>query len=209
MAYKSRKSAESDKIFTLLNALTAARAIGGIALGLGMAKYQLDSTFVAGAAATLAVTDAEGTLLDATRRLPRLQKALRIIPSKIGRFTDPIADKIYGISIIGGGLASGSIPAYDGFGILATELATATVTGIATLQGKETEVSGVGKLGMIARCGAIASHLTAAAVGSGDLHEALTYTGHGSAGLAVVLGAMSCFKIFRHSRVQPTEQVNT
>lgn len=206
MAFKSRKSAESDKNFTLLNVLTAARAVGGVALGLGMAKYQLDPTFVAGAAATLALTDAEGTLLDATRRFPRLQKAMRIIPSRIGRFTDPIADKIYAISIMGGGLASGSIPVYDGFGILATEIATAMVTGVATLQGKETEVSGIGKLGMIARCGAIASHLSAAAVGSGDLHEALTYTGHGSAGLAVVLGTMSCLKIFQQSKTQPTEQ---
>ncbi len=203
MGFNSFRSVETNEVFTSPNLLTAARAIGGVALGVAMVRYNLDPTIVAASAAGLAVTDLEGTLIDSTKRWPRLQKLFRIIPSGIGRIADPVADKIYAMSILVGGMVSGAIPAPHAIGILSAEASTTAATGVATLKGVEIDVTKAGKLGMVARCGTIGFDLVAAATEqSGTLHDTLAMAGHVSAATAVVLGSVSCYQILRQSRAQ-------
>jgi hypothetical protein len=197
MELKSYKNQESEKKLTFLNAMTAIRAVGGIGLGVSMASWTLNPLFVVLAAASLGALDAESSVLQATNRFPRFQRAMRIFPTKIGRIADPISDKIYAVSIFAGGLASGSIPVFHGLGILITELLTAIITAYSKLKGFEPEVSKIGKVGMVARCGVIGFDLAAVAVSQPPRHRMLVYVGYASAIAAILLGTVSFYKIYR------------
>lgn len=196
MGFKSFKKIEWDTAITFLNGMTLVRTLGGLALGICMAVRSLSPMLVFIFACILAATDGEGFVYNLTKRFPRLQKALRIIPSKIGRTFDPIADKIFAISVLGGGLIGGIIPMAHG-AILITEVATAIATVAGKDAGKDIQVSRVGTLGMIARCFTIGIDLAAANLDG--IHHALTYAAHACAVAAVALGAASCYKIFLQS----------
>jgi len=199
---ESLKHEEADIKLTTLNGLSVGRAVGGAAMGIGMATGAVSPGEALVGSTLLGATDAEGSLYVATRRWPRLQNALRIIPSKYGRILDPVADKIFVASVFLGGMAGGMISPYDGGAILASEAATTA----ATLEvkhhndGEEPEVVKAGKVGMVARCGSIFFNLAAAASEDQSYQEALTWAGHGSAGLAVLCGALSIKGILAQRR---------
>lgn len=202
----SFKAVEGERKVTLPNLLSVSRAVGGVALGVGMAANAVDPTTALVAAGSLAATDAEGLAIVATKRFGRLQEALRIVPSKWGRILDPVADKIYAISIFAGGMANGAIPAEQGIAVLATEASTMLATGIATRRrgGEAPEVGQVNKLGMIARIAMIGANLGAKAA-EGGLHDALATTGTLSAIAATALGVASSISIFRQGSATPEQ----
>jgi phosphatidylglycerophosphate synthase len=178
------------------------RAAGGLALGVGLATNSVDPGQALIAAGLLGVSDTEGSLIGITARFPRLQRKLRIIPSKWGRIVDPVADKIFAAAVFAGGWAGGDIPSWHGAGILATETATALATLHAKTQGLEPEVTRLGKLGMVARVMTIGLDLAASATaGSPGLsHELLTEGGNAMAVSAMALGSISCAQLFFRSK---------
>ena len=201
MAFESFKAIESKDALTSLNGLSVARALGGLALGYGMVKYNLSPELVFGSTVVLAASDMEGSLYTGTKRFPRLQKALRIWPSELGRKLDPLADKIFGVSVFAGGLISETLPTVPSAAILATEVVTAGTTLAVTAinDGEAPEVSNIGKAGMIARCGAVVSYLAANVVESQPVHDAMMYAGHASSFAAVALGGISSWLIARQA----------
>src|ERR1035437_6346226 len=144
MGLKSFKAVEENLSLTLPNALSVSRGVGGIALGIGLATGTVDPTTALVSAAVLGATDAEGLTITATSRLPRLQRALRIIPSTIGRKLDPVMDKVYGLSVLLGATIGGEVPHWQGAGIIGTEVATSVVTLLAVKRGNDPEVSKIG-----------------------------------------------------------------
>jgi len=207
MGLRSFKTTEGDLLATLPNTLTGIRAVGGITLGALLATNTIEPgrAFVAGT--VLALTDFEGVLISATNRWPRLQNALRIHPSKIGRKADPIADKIFTMAVFIGGTIGGEIPLWQAGSILAAEVATSATTIAITKRGGEPETSKVGSVGMVTRCATIAANFGAAAT-EGSSHDVLAATGAGMAVASVVLGAISCWKI-AHDTVIPSRVPTT
>jgi phosphatidylglycerophosphate synthase len=197
MGLKSFRKEEDTALFTLPNALTGIRAVGGVILGALLAWGRITPATALIAAAALAATDMEGGTISATRRWPRLQKAFRIIPSALGRIADPVADKIFAISIFLAGTLGGEIPIWQAVGILAAEAATSLATFYITAKGGKSETSKVGAWGMAARCGTIACDLGAAAIATGLLHGLLIAVGAAMATAAMLLGGLSCWKIYR------------
>jgi phosphatidylglycerophosphate synthase len=208
MGLKSHRNEEKEVIATLPNALTAVRAVGSVALGAALAAKGIDPTVAVGAAAALAASDAEGSVITATKRFPRVQRALRIIPSKFGRIGDPIADKFLGISLMAGGMVGGEIPIWQGASILATEIATAATSVAIQSRGGDVEAPKIGKIGMGARCAVIIADLLASAVGthSGIAHEVFADGGDALAGAAFALGSLSVGTII-HKHNNPLPQL--
>jgi hypothetical protein len=207
----SFKDIEGDKKFTSPNLMAVGRGVGGVLLGVGMAANLVDPTTAVAAASGLAATDAEGSVIVATRPFPRVQKALRAFPSRWGRMLDPIADKVYAMGIFGGGMANGSIPIELGAPVAAMEVATAGSTFLATHQrgGETPEVGQVNKLGMIARMGFIASELGAKAA-HGGLHDVLSVGGKAGFIGSMALGAGSMINILRQGREgvpEPSQEI--
>ena len=189
------------------NGMAVARAAGGALLGAGMAANMVDPATAVYAAAGLAATDAEGSVIVATRKFPRLQEKLRILPSKWGRYLDPIADKVYAMSVFMGGIANGSVPLEQGAALIGMETATVGATAVATHQreGEPTEVGQVNKLGMIARMAAIAGYLGSRAAEHGAAHDIAAAGGrYGFLG-AMALGAGGIINILRQGRQGPSE----
>lgn len=207
----SFKDVEGDKKFTVPNLMAVGRAVGGLALGIGMAANVVDPATAAYTAAGLAATDAEGSTIVATRRWPKLQEKLRIVPSSWGRLLDPIADKIYAMSVFGGGIANGAIPLEQGIAVLGMETGTAGATFMATHQrgGEPPEVGQVNKLGMIARMQMIAGELGAHAVGHGTMHDVLATGGKVGFFGAIALGAGSIVNVIRQGRQGPPEAIES
>ena len=160
----SLKEQEQDAIATTPNAISAGRALAGLALFGLLARNKIDPKIAVTASAVAAVSDFEGSLVRLTNNYPRAQKWLRLIPSKFGRKLDPIADKVFGVGVLAGGLIGGQIPKLPGSAILATELITAGVSATAEVMGKDPEVSKGGKVGLGLRFTSITSYLIANAV---------------------------------------------
>ncbi len=194
----SFKNVEGEKKITLPNLMSVARGVGGVLLGAGMAANVVDPGTAAVTAAGLAATDAEGSVIIATRRLPRLQKALNIVPSSWGRILDPIADKAYALGIFGGGMANGAVPLELGIPVAGTEFATMVATQVATHRrgGEVPETGPVNKIGMVERMQFIAGELGAHAT-HGAVHDALSVFGKVGFGGAVALGTASAINIWR------------
>lgn len=204
MGLKSFSSVESEQKLTFPNALTATRAIGGIALGFAMATNSIGPNEALVAATALATTDLEGVSITAAKRFPRIRRALRIIPSTIGRITDPIADKIFTTSVFIGGMINGDIPLAQGASIFVAEGATVTATAIATSKGEIPEVSKAGTWGMVARCGVVVLNLAASAE-TGTAHDILAAGGAASAVGAVALGLASAWGIYKGEPSEPIQ----
>jgi phosphatidylglycerophosphate synthase len=205
---------EQEALLTLPNALTTARLMGGLAVCEVLAKGTISPEAAFIATGVLAATDLEGLSIRMTRRFPRLQKTFNIIPTKLGRKFDPIADKVFGVGVIGGGLIGGQIPLLPGAAILATELATAGVSVTAQLMGRDPEVSKVGKFGLMARFGTIMTYLgaNALAVGGHEKVHDILYTGANAATVgAVALGAFSAAKLVYDNFInyqQPAQELS-
>jgi phosphatidylglycerophosphate synthase len=201
---------ERDEVVSLPNAISAGRALAGVALFRMLSKNSISPTAAFITTAAAAISDLEGMTIRLTRRYPRLQKALRIFPTKIGRKADPIADKILGIGVIAGGLIGGEIPLLPGTLILGTEVATAGISATAEIMGKDPQVSKGGKVGLILRFLSISSYLGANAFrehGNNEAHDFLHNVGNVSAAGAVVLGTYSAARLAYENFIQHEEAV--
>lgn len=187
------------------NMLTLGRAIGGPILGGYMMVGAIEPKDALIATAALVASDAEGTLINAGKKLPtRISDFLRIWPSKGGKIGDPVADKALGIPFVAGGLIGGLLPAVTS-GILVTELATVGAAIYAKNKtGVKPQVSTVGKVGIIARFGVYLDYLTAQAVSNETAKDTLMNTGHVLTSAAIALGTLSCVNIIHQAR--QTEQ---
>ena len=197
----SFKDVEGDKKFTSPNLMSIGRGVGGIVLGGLMAFNLVEPMTALGATAGLAASDAEGSLIRMTRPFPRLQRAIRAIPSRWGRIMDPIADKAYMGGVFIGGALNGSIPLEHAIGVGATETATMGATLAATSRrgGQVPEVGKIGRLGMIERMQMVVGDLGAAAT-HGPVHEALHVFGEVGFLGSVALGASSFVNIWLQGR---------
>jgi hypothetical protein len=201
--YDFESEENKDAYFTLPNAISVARGVGGLAVGVGLAMGNISPEEALVATAVLGASDAEGISIELTKRFPRLQRALRILPSKVGRFIDPIMDKLFAVSVFIGGMFAGYIPLEQGLPILATEAGTAIVTGIATERdGEAPVVSEVGTWGMVARIGSMVLNFAASAE-TGSAQEVLAAGGIAFTAGAVILGTMSAINIYRGDQEQP------
>jgi hypothetical protein len=205
MGLKSFKSVEQDKFAPIPMGMTAARAVGGAALGVHVGLHGVDpASFYTGAA--LAATDAEGNVISFFSRFPRMQQRLRIIATRIGRLSDPVADVIFTSSVIGGDMAAGIVPHWQGIGIFVTTAATAGATAIHKKRiDTEPEVSPIGKVGLVARCttGALDMAIPAFAEHSQLGHNILASGGDVVGAAAIALGTASCAIIYRGSNETP------
>ena len=189
---KFNESEKKDRLATLPNLLTLSRAVGGVALGTLMAAKMVGPMEAFSFAAILGATDAEGNIIKFSEKYPRLQKALRIYPSKIGSEIDPIADKALTIPVLIGGILSGEISSVIATGLIASETAK--------LKDKEPEVSNVGKLGMISRVGTIGSNLLLSSVeGHSVLHNALETTTNVGFAASMGLGLYSAYTLYKEN----------
>lgn len=190
-----------NAVLTLPNAMTAIRAVGGVVLGVEMARGNISPAVAAGSAIALAATDAEGTIINVAEPYPEIRDSLRIWPSKLGRMTDVVADKVYVAGVLSGGMTSGTVPKTSGTAILATEVATSVATAYTTKKlDKEPRVSKIGKAGMIGRVAAVSSYFASKAIPNSKTSQVFEKAGHISTAAAVVLGALSCADIIRQSR---------
>ena len=199
---KFNESEKKDRLATLPNLLTLSRAVGGVALGTLMAAKMVGPMEAFSFAAILGATDAEGNIIKFSEKYPRLQKALRIFPSKIGSDIDSIADKALTIPVIIGGILSGEISSVIATGLIASEAITSGVTIAAKLKDKEPEVSNVGKLGMISRVGTIGSNLLLSSVpyeGHPVLHNALETTTNVGFAASMGLGLYSAYTLYKEN----------
>jgi len=213
MGLKSLRLNETEKNVTLPNAISVIRGVGGIALGIGLAKETITPKKATIFAALLAASDAEGSLITATKRLPDLQKILRIIPSRAGRNLDPIMDKVFAMAVLVGGGIGGQIPKWQAASIIATETATSASSAAAKLRHTNPEASKIGKIGMVARCGAIVADLAVDNVAPNGLaHDILTDTSNSLAIIATGLGAISCGQLIKRAMTgdsQVTESLDS
>lgn len=198
----SFEAEEREKeIVTLPNAMTAARAVGGAMFGAAMCRYNIPAGVALTSAVGLAATDAEGTVINASKKFPQIQEKLRIWPSKVGRMTDVVADKVYVVGLMAGGMASGIIPNSSGAAILAAEVITAGITfRVANKLKKidqEPSVSSVGKIGMIARVGAISAYFTSAVITNETVANVVDNTGHATTIGAVACGVLSSIDLWK------------
>jgi phosphatidylglycerophosphate synthase len=200
MGLESLKNVETDDVATLPNGLSVFRGVGGVALGVGLA-IGMDPTFAAASVLALAMSDAEGSLISATNRFPRLQKLLHIYPSKIGRYLDVVTDKMFGLSVLAGGAIGGQIPIWQAADILTIEVATSTASIIAKMRHADPETSKIGKIGTVARFAVMATDLIAAAMSphTGLPREILQDGSDGLAVTAITLGALSCSQFVKQA----------
>ncbi|MEI9913894.1 MAG: CDP-alcohol phosphatidyltransferase family protein [Candidatus Saccharibacteria bacterium] len=199
MGLKSFKSVEQDDILTLPNAVSVARGVGGVVLGTLLATKGIDATSAFNVGFALAVSDMEGSTIALTSKFPRLQKALRIIPSSAGRYIDPVADKVFAVSFITGATIAGYEPRWQAAGILATETATAGVSIYKKHKGGDPETSKTGSVGMVVRCLSVAANMAIPAyAGTSEIaHDVLSTTGNVTSVAAIGLGAISCAMLSR------------
>lgn len=209
MGLKDFKGQEKDSIWSSLNALTASRFAGGIAMGALIASGQIDPTIGFFACLGLGATDGEGIVLSSTNRFPKVQKFLRIFASKFGQKFDPVADKVFAGSIIAGSTVAGLMPHWQAAGIISTEAATSAVTIYKNRMGAETRVSKTGSFGFLARLSTIAIDLgiPAFAASTSELAHAMKTASNITAAAAIGLGAVSCALLSRAptSSLQPEE----
>ena len=199
---KFEAAEKADRLATLPNLLTASRALGGLALGSFMAAKMVGPMEAFSIASVLGATDAEGNLIRLTEKYPRLQKILRIYPSKIGSDIDPIADKALTVPVLIGGVLSGEISSVIAGGLVATEVITSGVTIAAKLQDKDPEVSNAGKLGMISRVMTIGSNLLLSSVpyeGHAALHNTLEATTNVGFAASMGLGMYSAYTLYKEN----------
>jgi len=201
MGLKSFHDVETNQIATLPNAMSVCRGVGGVALGVGLATGSIDPAMATISAVALIASDAEGSLISATLNYPRVQKYLRIFPSKAGRALDAATDKMFAISVLAGGYIGGEIPLWQAASIGATELATTTASLIAKLRHREPEASKIGKIGMVARGAVIIADLAASALSpqTSLVQEILVKGSDVLAVAAVGLGAISCGQLVKRA----------
>lgn len=196
-----------SEYLTTPNGMSALRAVGGVALGYAIWKNYVSPQVALGLAGFLATTDAEGTVINWSKRLPEQKRmALKIWPTKIGEKLDVVADKIFAVSVIGGGIAGSMISPYAS-AILVPEIATVSATGYAkNATGEDPKVSRTGKVGMMTRFGTIMSYLGSSATqGYEALSETLVNVGHAGVIGSVILGSLSAYKIYSDARQSNTE----
>lgn len=196
MAIRSFRNEEQDTYVTLPNLISLARGVGGLVLGRMYAKGTIRPAVGCAAAIALGVSDGEGSLINATKRFPTMQRVLRIVPSTFGRKADPVMDKLFTGSVLAGATVSGDLPLLQTIGILATEVASSVATAYVVKSGVVPEVSILGKAAMSARCMSIGANLTASAVGGHETScEGLLNIGRVTAVAATALGVASCYKL--------------
>lgn len=207
MAFKNLRREQKDTLKTFPNLLTASRFIGGIALGILMSSGRLDAAKSTALVGILSVTDMEGSLIQFAKKFPWLQKHAHIYASTIGQKADPVADKVFAVSVLAGGVASGDLSLSVVAPILATEMATAGLTIFATQQGHELNASTIGKLGMVGRCMTVGAGLLSVAVANNtnntNAYEIFRGTMYGSAVASVICGAVSFVDLYHQYRTSP------
>jgi hypothetical protein len=164
----------SSDIITTPNMMSLGRTIGGVAVGIEVARGQLSPEATLTWMALLGASDGEGNLIHAFRQrqnpVPAIDYArerLKIVASKTGARLDHVADKIMGISYALGATYGGMIDQWQGIGILTTEVSTACLASYADRAGVEPKVKNVGKIGMLGRIAAF----TGAAASRVDMPE--------------------------------------
>lgn len=199
---KFEQSEKKDRILTLPNLLTLSRAIGGVALGSFMAANLVTPIEAFSVAAVLGASDAEGNLIKIAEKYPKLQKAFRIYPSKIGSDIDPIADKALVMPVLVGGFVSGDISNLVAGGLLTTEVLTSAITIAAKFKNKEPEVSNAGKIGMMSRVFTIGSNLVLSGVpyeSHAILHNTLEATTNIGFTASMGLGLYSAYNLYKEN----------
>lgn len=193
MGFFSFNGKEVNRSFTLPNALSVARGLGGVAFGVGLVTSKLSPRQAFVATGILVASDMEGSLITATAKWPALQQQLKIWPSDIGRKLDPLADKLFGFTSFLGGTISGEVPLRHGLPIMANELFMGNVTLYKQLKGREPQTTLVGTLVMVARCGVLLADMAANAT-QGPLEGRLQKTADALAIVAVGGGAISSYR---------------
>lgn len=195
------ESIEKDALVTLPNVISLARALGGLVLGAAMYKGAIDPSTAAVASAGLAISDAEGSLINLAKRWPSgLRDGLRIWPSKQGVVTDVAADKVYMGGILAGGIFGGYINKTAGL-MLIPELATVVASVYATKKlGHEPTVNKTGKWGMISRFSVVSAYLMSSAMSNETMANIFEKSGHGLTVAALGLGALSCYDVYKQGR---------
>lgn len=192
---------EKNALVTLPNSISVARGVGGLALGYLMLRGVVSPGTAAVGALGLAVSDAEGSLINMAKKwLQKIRDGLRIWPSKQGVYADVANDKLFTGGVLVGGISGGYISGIAGL-IAIPELATVAATAYATKRLDNPPIVGrFGKQGMIARFSTVSAYLMASAVENPTTSGILEKTGHVSTALALSLGALSCFDIYRQGK---------
>lgn len=192
-----------DATLTTPTGLSALRFLGGIGLGIGMARCEISPEMAAASAVGLAITDAEGSLIKLAQKWPsKIRDGLRVWPTKNGAAADVVADKAFMISALAGGVAGGYVP-IPALALIAPETATIATT-LHTRQklGTDPDVPTIGKIGMVARFAEMGAYLTAHALEDNTpaLAENLQHVGYGLTATAFALGMASCYGIYKQAK---------
>lgn len=209
--FKYFKTGESDQIATLPNAMTGIRGVGGLVIGSLMLRHGIDPSVAAGSVVGAGLLDAEGTVIEFFNKHPRLhgiQKKLRVIPSKWGRNADPIADKMFIVGLMIGGLFGHYLPPMDAVPIVATEAAITGVSALELKNGHEVRVNRWGKGGLLARGAALCIDLVANAL-QGSAHDIVQMSGHGLTASAVAMAGLNIATILRENHGQQSPPPET
>lgn len=193
---------ERDSWLTTPNIISAGRAVGGIALGVLLARGDIGASTAVIGSVVAAASDAEGTLINWAKKWPsKLRDGLKVWPSEQGVKADVIADKIYTAGVLIGGIVGGYINKTASV-IAVPEVATAVASVYAKKRlGEDPVVGPEGKVGMMARFSAVGSYLLANALPDGSLASRVAEgAGHVSTVTALALGALSCYNIYKQGR---------
>jgi hypothetical protein len=207
MAFVNLKETETERLVTLPNMMTFARGIGGIVLGAAMWRHGIDPYAAAGAVVGAGVSDAEGNLIKFFNDRPRLsgiRNKLRIHASKFGRKGDPVADRLFVVGALAGGLAGSYLPLVDVAPVLASE---ALITGVSLTQeaqGHDVQVNKWGKGGLLARGTMLVTDIAASGM-HGTAQEVTQTVGHGLAAAAVGMAVLNVYTLVQQAR-SPQEQ---
>ncbi len=198
---------EREANVTLPNLLSVARGVGGLALGYAMAKGTVSPETATAGALALAVSDAEGSLINLARNWPaKIRDGLRIWPSKLGVSLDASMDKVFMGGMLIGGIKGGYLPPLAGL-IAVPEIATVATSAWATKKlGRAPEVHKTGKLGMIARFGAVSAYLASSMATNETISNILENSGHASTAVALGLGSLGCYDYFKQGRQGATTE---
>ncbi len=200
---------ERNSWFTAPNVISAGRAVGGLALGALLAKGDISASTAIAGSLVAAASDAEGSLINWAKKWPtKVRDGLRIWPSEQGVKADVIADKLYTVAVLAGGIVGGYINKTASV-IVVPEVATAVASVYAKKKlGEDPVVGTEGKLGMIARFGAVASYLVANSLAEDSMSSKIMEgVGHVSTATALALGVASCYSIFKQGRNAINEDV--
>lgn len=192
---------EREANVTLPNLLSVARGVGGLALGYAMAKGAVSPEIATAGALALAVSDAEGSLINLGRKIPaKVRDGLRLWPSKLGAKLDVGMDKVFMAGMLVGGIKGGYLPPVAGL-IAVPEVATVATSAWAGKKlGHNVEIHKTGKLGMIARFSAVSAYLASSMATNETVSNILENTGHVSTATAIGLGSLGCYDYFKQGR---------